>query len=102
MVFSTDKKNILDKNIVPKIQEFKNCLKQWQHHKLTLLGKITVIKSMALPKIIYPLTVLPNINDDLLNEITKAMFNFLWDNKPDKIKRKIIMQTFENGGFKNA
>ena len=55
---------------------------------------------MALPKIIYPLTVLPNINDDLLNEITKSMFNFLWDNKPDKIKRKIIMQKIENGGLK--
>ena len=55
---------------------------------------------MALPKIIYPFLVLPNINDDLLNEITKAMVNCLWHNKPNKIKRKIIMQNFENGGLK--
>ena len=37
MVFSNDKNSVIDKNIIPKIQEFKNCLKQWQHRKLTLL-----------------------------------------------------------------
>ena len=51
------------KNIEPKLQDFKNCLKQWQNRKLTLIGKITVIKTFALPKLIYPLTVLPNINE---------------------------------------
>ena len=30
----------------------------WQHRKLTLMGKITVIKKFALPKLIYPFTVL--------------------------------------------
>ena len=55
---------------------------------------------MALPKIIYPLTVLTNINDDLLKDTTKVMFNFLWDNKPDKIKRKTIIQDFKRGGLK--
>ena len=28
------------------------------------------------------------------------MFNFLWDNKPDKIKRKTIIQDFKMGGLK--
>ena len=40
-------------NLLPKLEQFKNCLKQWQHRKLTLLGKVTVIKSFALPKLIY-------------------------------------------------
>ena len=28
------------------------------------------------------------------------MFNFLWDNKPDKIKRDIIVQDYKDGGLK--
>ena len=56
IVFSNYNENMLNLNIIPKLQEFKNCLKQWQHRKLTLLGKVTVIKTYALPKILYPLT----------------------------------------------
>ena len=40
--------------------DFEKCLLQWRHRKLTLMGKIVVIKSYALPKLIYPLTSLPN------------------------------------------
>ena len=28
------------------------------------------------------------------------MFNFLWNGKPDKIKRTTLIQTIENGGIK--
>ena len=28
------------------------------------------------------------------------MFDFLWDDKPDKINRKTIIQNYENGGLK--
>ena len=58
ITFTTNRKISLDLNLTPKLEEFKTCLKQWQHRKLTLLGKVTVIKTFALPKLIYPLTVL--------------------------------------------
>ena len=90
MFFYTDTKQNLLQNITPKLQDFKNCLKQWQHRKLTLIGKITVIKTFALPKLIYPLTVLPNIDEVTIKDIIDSMFKFLWDDKPDKIKRKLI------------
>ena len=28
------------------------------------------------------------------------MFNFIWDNKPDKIKRKVLYQDYSDGGLK--
>ena len=93
-------KNIFKSNLIPKVEAFCNCLKQWQHRKLTLLGKITVIKSFAFPKLIYPLTVLPNPPEDQLKVINTSMFEFLWNKKPDKIKRKTIVQNLENGGLK--
>jgi hypothetical protein len=42
--FSLDLNCITDINFTQKIKEVKTILKSWQHRKLTLLGKITVIK----------------------------------------------------------
>ena len=47
-----------EQNLYPKLNDFTYCLKRWQHRKLTLMGKITVIKTFALPKLIYPFTAL--------------------------------------------
>ena len=49
------------------------------------MGKTTVIKTFALPKLIYPLTVLPNIDEVTIKDIIDSIFKFLWDDKPDKI-----------------
>ena len=58
--------DILKDNLDPKIIEFTNCLKSWEHRKLSL---ITVIKTLALPKLVYPLTVLPTPPDAVIDLI---------------------------------
>ena len=58
------------------------------------------MKTFALPKIIYPLTVLNNPPVDILKKIKFEIFNFIWDSKPDKIKRSVIMQDYKNGGLR--
>ena len=67
---------------------------------MSLIGKITVIKTFALPKLIYPSTVLETPSEEIINLINKSMFQFLWENKPDKISRQTIIQDYENGGLK--
>ena len=62
MTFCTNKENIFRANLKPKIKLFEKCLKQWQPRKLTLMGKITVIKKYALPKLVYVLSTLPDPN----------------------------------------
>ena len=88
----------LRNNLEPKIEEFNNCLKQWQPRKLTLMGKITVVKTFALPKLVYPLTVLKNPAVETLDEIKKSIFKFIWNGKPDQVKR--IVNEYEDGGMK--
>jgi len=78
--FNTDKK----------INEFKNVIKQWMHRKFTSMGRVTVIKTVAIPKLIYPFTVFENPNIKICNNLTTEIFKFIWDNKPDKIKRYIL------------
>ena len=95
-----NKEQFIKENIDKKIEDFDNTLKQWQHKKISLLGKITVIKSLALPKLIYPLTILKTPSAEQIKHIKNSMYNFLWNNKPDKIKRKQLIQNYQNGGLR--
>jgi len=100
ITFYTQIRDTVNKNVEKKINEFQMTLKQWLHRKLTLMGKITVVKTFALPKLIYPLTVLSNPNIKLIEDIQKDIFKFIWNGKPDKIKRCILYQQYEFGGLK--
>ena len=100
MTFTTNKDSIFEVNLEPKINNFENCLKQWQHRKLTLMGKITVIKSFALPKLIYVLSSLQSQPADTIKRKETIMYKFIWDGKPDKIKPEILIQNYGKGGLK--
>ena len=88
MGFCTNKDDIFKLNLEPKLKQFELVLKQWQHRKLTLHGKSTVIKTFALPKLIYALSSLHNPPKSVIKYIEKQMYTFLWDGKPEKVKRK--------------
>jgi hypothetical protein len=59
-----------------------------------------VIKTLALPKLIHLLTSLPNLKQSLFNDLDKLFFYFIWDGKPEKIKRNTLVADFEDGGLK--
>ena len=98
--FTNNKNDILKLNLLNKVEDFNNCLKSWMHRKLTLLGKITVLKSFALPKLVYPLTVLHNPPEGILQDIINTMFRFIWNGKPNKIKKDTLIKNIESGGLK--
>ena len=96
-IFQEDKTLI---NFEEKIEKIKTLLNSWHYRDLTYLGKITVIKSLALPIIIQSLTVLPNPPVHIFVELQRLLFGFLWNKKPDKIKRNVIINPYEKGGLK--
>ena len=100
MIFTNNKTDIMKLNLEKKISQFETCLKQWQHRKLTLMGKVTVVKKFALPKLIFALSSLPNPLKSTIDRIEKIMYSFIWDSKPDKIKRSTLIQNYEKGGIK--
>ena len=100
ITFSNQLNTMFDSNLANKITECKHVLKQWKKWNLTLIGKITVLKTFVLPKLIYPLTVLPNPPPDFVKSIKYIFFDFLWNSKPDKIARKLIIQEYKDGGLK--
>jgi hypothetical protein len=61
--------------------------------------KIIVIKSLAMPILIQYLTVLSNPSNKIITEIQNILYSFLWSGILDKIKRKVIIGQYEEGGF---
>ena len=87
MTFTTKKENIFQLNLEPKLRDLRKCLKQWQHRKLTLMGKIIVTKNFALPKLIYALSSLQYPPKEIIKEIEKkkkkCVLSF-WEGKAEK------------------
>ena len=75
-------------------------LNAWSKRHLTPLGKIAVIKLLVVSKITYLTMNIPDPTEGFIQELEKMLFDFLWNGKKDKIKRKMLCQAFEQGGLK--
>ena len=85
-------------NFGEKILNLEKTLNNWQRRNLTLYGRINIVKTLALSKLIYCASVL-TVPDRCIKEINKLIFNFIWAGKPPKIKRNTIIGENKNGGL---
>ena len=73
-------------------------LRGWGWRGLTLIGKVQIIKSFALPKILYRLTLMSS-KKEFIKKINSLSFSFVWKGK-DKVKRTAFINPIEKGGLK--
>ena len=99
VIFNVDLDKIVDINYKDKIAQVKNLIKIWQRRFLTPLGKVTVIKTLILPKITHLLIALPNPNYDFLKNINSIFYDYLWNGRA-KIKQTIVIKQYLEGGLK--
>ena len=86
-------------NFGEKIQNLEKTLNTWQRRSLTLYGKINIVKTLGLSKLVYSASVL-TVPVHYTQEINKLIFNFIWAGKPPKIKRTTIIGEKKNGSLK--
>ena len=98
--FPKDLKTVTELNYSSKIEEMKRLISNWSKRILTPLGRITVIKSLALSKINHLILSLPKPSEKVKKEIQNMFYDYLWNKGPDKIKRSLVIQNYENGGLK--
>ena len=100
ITFCTELSKIPELNYNKETEEIRQLLDccTWRH--LSILCKIQVIKSLALPKFVHLLTCLPSPTSNSFHQIETIFYSFIWGNKRDKIERKILINTIENGGLK--
>ena len=97
--FTRDLKNITEINIERKLAEMQHEINNWAKRDLTPFGKVTVIKTLIISKIVHILISLPTPNKKIVIRINRMLYEFLWDGKPDKISRNVAKQKLENGGI---
>ncbi len=92
-----DKHMCHTKNWEDKLSRIRIVFERWKHRNLTIFGKSLIIKSLAISKLIHTMSIIET-PDDILKEIEKLIFNFLWDSK-DRIKRKTLIGQKLKGGI---
>ena len=97
--FSYDLNKANEWNFVEKNQKFRKDTKLLEKRNLTLYGKINIVKTFGLSKLIYNSSVLV-VPENLIKEIEKLIFSFIWDGKPAKIKKSTIIGERKHGGLK--
>ena len=81
-----------------KIKKMKNCIQVWKSRDLTLKGKILIIKTFLISQINYELEMKP-IPKNIVKEIDKILWNFLWDGKQPLVNKQTMCLEIENGGL---
>ena len=83
------------------LEEVKKLLDSWSWRFISILGKIQVIKSLAVPKLVNLLMALPTPKGSFIKELKRLFYSFIWSTgKSDKVARKTIINDFESGGLK--
>ena len=97
--FSKDPDQAFELNFTRKLSSCKISLNVWAQRSLSIKGKILILKSIIIPNLLY---VSSNLYtpDSFISESSDLLYNFIWSNKPPKIKKHTIISDIEEGGLR--
>ena len=99
--FSYNEKLKEERNFSLIVANIQRVLKLWKLRNLTLEGKILILETLALSKIIFQAFVTP-IPIYVVTELEKIQKSFLWENSTSKIKHDTLCNDYKGGGLKNV
>jgi len=77
-----------------KIENLNAKLGNWRSLQLSIFGRCLIVKSLGISQIVHSAAVL-DIHKDYIAK--NSIFKFIWKEKQDKIKRKVLHQSCERG-----
>ena len=89
----SEKKHFLDK-----LGSLKKTLNMWSQRDLSIAGRINIIKTLALSKLVFICSVM-NTPKEFSKEVDKITFDFIWDHKPAKKKKTTLIKQKTAGGL---
>ena len=94
-------KNLLTLNFNKFLPKAETLLNIWSSRGLSLLGKITVIKCLLLPMVVFKILVLPVFPPkDFTKKLTRLFYKFIWGSNWERIIRQKLCNGIEYGGAK--
>ena len=86
-------------NFTLKFQKLKAILDIWNCRNLTLFGRCLITKSLGISQLVHTISSL-DVPRECLGAANSAIFKFIWKNKKDKIKRKLMILDYDQGGLR--
>ena len=80
-----------------KLKKAQKCLNLWKRRHLTLMGKITILKTLTIPRLLFPLNFL-DPPESFIKQCEATIYNCIWNNK-DMVKRTTLIAPIEEGGL---
>ena len=96
--FGNNKEDCEKLNWENKIDKMNTLFFSWGKRNLTILGKIMIIKALVIPIFTFVASACV-VPDKYRKGIESKCFKFIWDGKPDKVKRNTMIGNFEMGGL---
>ena len=97
--FTNDLTKMAEMNMIDKFNEAKKLFSIWLKRSSTPLGRVAILKSLILSKLVYLWILLPNPPHSMIQQLQRMCFYFVWDKKRDKIKRTVAVHSVKEGGL---
>ena len=93
------KQQIFELNFGHNLSRIKTTFTIWSARHLTLLGKITIIKSLVIPTLTCKLSLLSiEIPKKFNQELNKTLFHFIWGSNWERISRLKLGRSLGDDG----
>ena len=96
--FSYDHDVVLRKNFWDKLTSLKKLFNIWSQRDISVYGKINLVKSLALSKLVFICSVMETPKH-FVNEVNKIVLDFIMNHKPPKIKFSTLIKSKKEGGL---
>ena len=87
-----------DLNLSQTLKSIKESINVWKWRRLSLLGRIQIVKTFTSPKLMFRASVIP-VSKELIKEANLVLYNLICNGK-DKVKRLALISDIEMGGLK--
>lgn len=96
---SPDLSELWKLNLAPLIKSIKDNLEHWFNLPISWMGRINLIKMNILPRILYPMQMLPLwFPKNNILDLERSFSKFIWQGKKARIKLKILQLPVDSGG----
>ena len=101
ITFNVVQEKMFQLNFDKRLSEIERIISMYNKLSLSLTGRVTVIKTLILPKLVYVLTVLPTPPpNNIFDGIEKMLKDFLWKSGTVRICTKQLEKDIGEGGLK--